>query len=243
MAQDSNAKHTSKRVAQRRLHNRMAARMAILGHTPRQFSHHLEPRAIGSYAVGKELMSGIFLFAGQQVEHSGFSIWSVDAPSADFADEAQGFVWLDDLAAVGDASARKLAQNWLFEWIAKWGNGRGPGWQPDLAGRRLIRLCSHAMFILKGLEPTQTRAFYSFLGRQVRYLRRRWPSALPGQQRFEALTGLLYAGVSLDGYEALVAPISAAIGRECERIIGADGGLSGPRAEIERGLRRLQGRA
>jgi len=225
MAQDLSAKYLPKRVAERRLHNRLAARMAVLGNAPRQFSYHLEPRAIGSYAAGEHLISGIFLFAGQQVERRGRSIWSIIAPSADFADEVQGFGWLDDLAAVGDAPARKLAQNWLFEWIAKWGNGRGPGWQPELAGRRLIRWCSHAMFILKGLEPAQSRTFYRVLGRQVRYLRRRWPSTLPGEQRFEALTGLLYAGVSLDGYEALAAPISAAIGRECERIIGEDGGL------------------
>jgi len=207
------------------MRNGMAARLAMFGLAPRVFSFHLEPRSIGSYAIGQQLMCGNFLFAGQLVEVKGRSIWSIDAPSSDFADEVQGFGWLDDLAAVGDATARKLAQRWLFEWIARYGSGQGEGWQPALTGRRLIRWCSHALFILKGLEPAQSRSIFRALGRQVRYLRRRWPSALPGEQRFEALTGLLYAGVSLDGCAALVAPISAVIGRECERTIGADGGL------------------
>ncbi|UPH72025.1 heparinase II/III family protein [Abyssibius alkaniclasticus] len=207
------------------LRNKLAARLAALGRAPRVFSYHLEPRSIGSYAVGRQLMSGNFLFAGQLVEAPGSSIWAIDPPSEDFAAALQGFGWLDDLAAVGDAPARKLAQRWLFEWIATAGAGKGEGWRPDLAGRRLIRWCSHALFILKGLSPAQSRSIFRALGRQVRYLRRRWPSAAPGQERFEALTGLLYAGISLDGCAPLVAPISATIGRECERVIDAHGGL------------------
>lgn len=228
MASETGTKPTHKLSARNSnpgFRNRVSARLAGLGRAPRVFSYQLEPRVIGSFAIGQQLMAGNFLFAGHLIEAPGRSIWHLRAPSDSYNAALHGFAWLDDLAAVGDATARKLAQRWLFEWIAVFGNGRGPGWRPDLTGSRLIRWCSHALFLLKGLSREESRSIFRALGRQVRYLQRRWSAATAGQARFEALTGLLYAGVSLDGFGHLVAPISATIGREAARVIDAGGGV------------------
>ncbi len=116
-----------------------------------------EPRTIGRFARGKQLCAGNFLFAGHLVEAPGASIWDLGVPSPSFDDELHGFVWLDDLAAVGDAQARDRAQDWTEDWIARYGRGRGPGWTPDLTGRRLIRWINHAIFLLNGAGQRRCR--------------------------------------------------------------------------------------
>lgn len=184
-----------------------------------------EPRTIGSFARGRQLIAGNYLFAGTLLERPGTKIWDIDPPDRPFADAMHGFAWMDDLAAVGDAAARTAAQEWLWGWIERYGHGTGPGWTPDLTGRRLIRWINHAVFVLRGQDSAKSRSFYRSLGQQTRFLARRWSGAAPGLPRFEALVGLIYAGLSLEGQEALSRPAVKALARECARRIDAEGGL------------------
>ena len=184
-----------------------------------------EPRTIGSFARGRQLTAGNYLFAGTLLNEPGTSLWKVTSPDTAYTEEIHGFAWLDDLAAVGDLAARQTGQTWLWEWIDTFGKGRGPGWTPDLTGRRLIRWINHALFVLRGQEPEQSRAFYRSLEQQTQFLSRRWRGAAPGLPRFEALTGLIYAGLSLEGQEELADPAIKALARECTSQIDAQGGL------------------
>lgn len=184
-----------------------------------------EPKSIGSFARGRQLIGGNFLFAGYLVEAPNASIWNIEAPAPGFVEEIHGFAWLDDLAAVGDYNARHRAQDWIKDWVERFGGGKGPGWTPDLTGRRLIRWIHHALFFLSGQEADVSNAFYKTLGQQTIFLSRRWRTASPGLPRFEALTGLIYAGLSLVGMEEHVAPAVKALAQECEAEIDAEGGL------------------
>lgn len=67
--------------------------------------------------------------------------------------------------------------------------------------------------------------FYQSLAQQTRFLSKRWQSAAPGLPRFEALTGLIYAGLSLEGMEVLAEPAIKALARECAMQIDDQGGL------------------
>jgi uncharacterized heparinase superfamily protein len=184
-----------------------------------------EPRTIGSFAKGRQLLAGNFLFAGHLVEGDGGSIWALPVPNASFTMEMNGFAWLDDLAAVGDVAARSAAQEWLWDWIARYGRGTGPGWTPDLTGRRLIRWINHAIFLLRGNDAPDGDAFFQSLNAQTQFLSRRWQAAASGLPRFEALTGLIYAGLSLEGMESVADPAVKALARECRTQIDAQGGL------------------
>ena len=184
-----------------------------------------EPRTIGSFARGRQLVAGNYLFAGSLLHEPNKTLWQVPPPDAAYAAELQGFSWLDDLAAVGDAAARAKAQAWLWGWIEDFGNGRGPGWTPDLTGRRLIRWINHAIFVLRGIESEDSHRFYRSLVQQTQFLSRRWRGAAPGLPRIEALTGLVYAGLSLEGLESLAPPAIEALSNECFRQIDAQGGL------------------
>ena len=205
--------------------NRISARTAGWSRRATGFQSHPEPRTIGYLARGRQMLAGNFMFAGHFVEAPGTDLWSLAAPDAAFTEELQGFTWLDDLAAVSDANARLTAQAWLWGWIARYGRGKGPGWTPDLAGRRVIRWIQHAIFLLRGRSPEQSRLYFAALSRQAAFLSRRARSAAPGLPRIEALTGLLYAGLSLEGMERHVAPARAALGAECRRMIDDQGGI------------------
>lgn len=205
--------------------NRVQARRAALTRPATAFLSQPEPRTIGSFARGRQLSAGNFVFAGHMLQQPDTNIWHLAAPDAAFTEELHGFIWLDDLAAAGDAPARRCAQEWLSEWINLYGGGRGPGWTPELTGRRLIRWINHALFVLVGRGETASEPFYRSLAQQTIFLGRRWHTTRPGLPRFEALTGLIYAGLSLEGMEAHVAPAVEALARECETQIDEMGGI------------------
>ncbi|MCE8521668.1 heparinase II/III family protein [Ruegeria pomeroyi] len=208
-----------------RFQNRLYARLSQRHKSVRAFVSQPEPRTIGSYARGRQLVAGNLLFAGYLVESQSSGLWEVEAPNGAFDDERQGFAWLDDLAAVGDVRAREKAQRWLWGWIEAHGRGRGSGWTPELTGRRVIRWINHAPFLLRGVEPEQSHAFFRSLGQQTWFLSKRWPGAKPGLGRFEALTGVIYAGLALEGLEELADPAVRALARDCNNQIDKEGGL------------------
>jgi uncharacterized heparinase superfamily protein len=205
-------------------HARLATR--VRGQV-RGFVSSPEPRTIGSFARGRQLAAGNFLFAGSLVSAPNTSPWDIAAPDTAFEQALHGFAWLDDLAAVGDSTSRRAAQTWLWEWIDRYGAGRGIGWTPDLTGRRLIRWINHALFMLHGSgeNAPDSEVFYRSLMQQTYFLSKRWHAAAPGLARFEALTGLIYAGLSIEGLEELADPAIRALARECEAQIDSQGGL------------------
>lgn len=209
-----------------RLHARMGS-----WHVATGFVSQPEPRTIGSFARGKQLLVGNFRLGSHLIEAPETAIWDIPAPTPGFEAAAHGFVWLDDLAAVGDGAARVCAQDWLGDWIYRYGTGRGPGWALDLTGRRVIRWINHAVFLLNGLEPEDSVRFFRCLSHQTTYLAKRWTTASKGLPRFEALTGLTYAGLALEGMEHLVGTATEAMARECADQIGADGSLPGRNPE------------
>ncbi len=208
-----------------RLLNWWHARRAARARPATGFVSQPEPRTIGSYARGKQLVAGNLLFAGHLVQQPDTLVWDIAPPTPAFAAELHGFAWLDDLAALGDRPARAVAQAWLADWIRRYGGGRGPGWIPDLTGRRLIRWINHALFLLNGQDGDEAQAFFRSLGSQTIFLSRRWQAASPGLPRFEALTGLIYAGLALTGMDEHVEPAVRALARECDSQIDAEGGI------------------
>lgn len=207
------------------LPDRLAARAARRATAATGFVSQPDPRSIGLYARGKQILSGNILLAGFLAEAPGTNLWDIPPPDPAFGAEAQGFSWMDDLAALGSPAARSLAQDWTWGWIARYDAGSGAGWTPDLTGRRIIRWIHHAIFLLQGRDKPSADAYYLSLSRQAAYLARRWKAARPGLPRFEALTGLIYAGLSLNGMERHVPRAAQALARECEERIDPEGGI------------------
>jgi len=207
----------------RRWGNRLAARVARSAQAAGGFVSMPEPRTIGHFARGKQLSAGNFLLAGHVVETH--RPWDIDPPSLGFASELHGFGWLDHMAACGDRAARLTAQGWVFDWAERFGMGEGPGWEPDVTGRRILRWIQHAIFLTAGRSGEENAPFFAVLGRQTAFLSRRWQSAAPGLPRFEALTGLLYAALSLIDMQDYRADATEALARACGSDVASDGGI------------------
>jgi len=202
--------------------HRWHARIAGWTRPASGFSTPPEPRTIGRAWRGRDLIAGRFLFAGTLVEAPGSSPFALDVSDPGFAAEVQGFLWLDDLAAVGDSDAQARAQAWTRDWTLRFGQGQGPGWTPELTGRRLIRWINHAGLVQQGPDD---RAYFRALTRQVVFLSRRWKAAPPGLPRFEALSGLICAALTLEGQAGRIAPAVQALAQDCAGQIGKDGGI------------------
>jgi|GEM_PF-42474 len=183
-----------------------------------------EPRMVGLYARGKQMMAGNFLVAGELIETSGGVPFS--AKSAAATDALHGFGWLDHLAAVGDRDARALAQAGLQDWIARFGQGAGPGWAPGLAGARVIRWIAHAVFLMQGMDAKGQTLFLRALAQHSAYLERRASRAAAGLPRIEAQVGLLYTTLSLEGLSDRVAYASGAVIKAARTQIAEDGGIT-----------------
>ncbi len=206
--------------------NRLHARLGRRARAATGFTSQPEPRTIGSFARGRQLVAGNFQFAGFLIEDKDAGLWDIEMPTEMFKQEVHGFQWLDDLASVADGPARMAAQDWVFEWIDKFGSGHGAGWTPDLTGRRLIRWINHALFLLQGRDAADSELYFQSLAHQTIFLSKRWKVASAGLPRFEALTGLIYAGLALNGMDEHVKPAVKALARECNEQIDTEGGIA-----------------
>lgn len=206
--------------------DRLTALGAGLGPRTRGFLWRPEPRFPGSVVAGRQLLAGNFRYGGALIDAAGASPWTLNAPNAAFRDALHGFAWLGDLAALPKAEGQATAQDWVLDWARRYGRGAGPGWSPDLTGRRQIRWISHALFLLNRMPRAENRLFHRTLGRQAAFLLSRWPHATPGLARFEALTGLVYSAAALMGMERHLAPTLDALVRECAREIDPQGGIA-----------------
>ncbi len=205
--------------------HRWAAWQAGFGRRMQGFLWQPEPRFPGSDVRGRQYLAGNFRIGGALVEAAGQSPWDINAPSEAFADALHGFTWLDDLAAIKDGEGRATAQVWLTDWLTRYSTGKGPGWTPDLTGRRQIRWISQAQMLLAGQSDAARKAFQAALSRQSHFLAKTWVQSSGGLPRFEALTGLIYSSCALVGMEMLLEPALEALAEECAYEIDAQGGI------------------
>ncbi|MEL6573267.1 MAG: heparinase II/III family protein [Pseudomonadota bacterium] len=209
------------RQAANRRHARKASKVAI----DTSFVTQPEPRTIGHFARGRQLINGNFLFSGTLNQAPDTSIWDIAPDDARIMVEIQGCDWLDDLAAVGDVRARAKAQTWVIDWVDRYGQGNGVGWTPSLTGRRLIRWINHAAFIQRGQNDRIAAEFFPSLGQQTLFLSKRWRATSPGLGRFEAIVGTIIAGIALDGFGHIVLPAVDALAADCDSQIDQEGGV------------------
>lgn len=208
-----------------KLGNSIAARRSQFARPARAFIAQPEPRTIGLPARGQQLISGFFLFAGHIVEAPDTSIWDLESPSEFFEQELHGFSWLDHLAAEGSPRARALAKQWLWEWIERYGKGAGVGWTPQLTGRRVVRVINHALLLLIKEDASNQKAYFKVLGQQADFLASRWQAEPAGLGRFEALTGLVYCGLALEGKKRHLKPAMKNLARQSVEYINEEGAI------------------
>ena len=180
-----------------------------------------EPRSIGKISAGRQMVEGKINLAGQVFQQTD-EVWNFKTNKKDFHNKLHSFDWVDDLAALASVEARRFGQNWLYFWMNKYSSGFGPGWTPELTGRRLVRWMHHYLFLTQGCSKTNLKKFNLLLARQAKFLSKRAMKASAGLPRFEALLGLIYAGCYLKNMEKFIEPATVALADECHRLINGE---------------------
>jgi uncharacterized heparinase superfamily protein len=204
--------------------NRLSARRARLGTRPKVAETLPEPVLLGDADRGEALVAGRWPVPGRETVVGDGSIWDAAITDPRLEESRQSCLWLDDLAALGNRAARLRAQAWVQDWIRRYGHGSGPGWRPEIAGRRAKRWATHAAMLTQGLDKTAADRFWKALSAQQRYLSTGWPKATEGVPRLRALTALVWTGIVLPhpGHDAALGDLASV----AETMIDAEGGVA-----------------
>ena len=174
-------------LAKGQIANRLAAWSARRAAAATGFVSQPEPRSIGLYARGKQLLHGNILLAGHLAEAPGTALWDITPPIRPLAPRRRalpGWTIWPPLAARPRARWRRTGPGTGSPAIPA---GKGPGWTPDLTGRRIIRWIHHAIFLLQGRDKAAVRRLLSAPCRvrppSCRAAGKPPPPACPGSRR------------------------------------------------------------
>lgn len=182
---------------QRGMRNRLMAHRARLGTRPVLAATLPEPVRFGDASRGQALIGGRWQALGQSLALGDAPIWAVALPDPRLEAARQSWSWLDDLGALGNRAARGKAQAWAAEWIRRFGHGSGPGWDPEIAGRRMQHWTMHCRLLAEGADRGAGDAIWRAFAAQQRYLAHTWLDAAEGLPRLNALAGLVWSGIAL----------------------------------------------
>ena len=205
--------------------NSFYARIAKNFAQAEQFISTPGPLSIGNTVVADKICQGEFFIFGNTLQLEDKVIWEHSLKNIENYEDLHGFTWLDDLAARGDNAAIEIAQKWIFSWIEKYGSGSGAGWTPNLTGKRLIRLIHHEEKILHELPEKKISTYFRFIYKQANFLSKRFYKTHEINMNFEAIVGLIYCGLYVEGFDSFITVATEYLSRECRDKIDEDGGI------------------
>ncbi|WP_424990701.1 heparinase II/III family protein [Fluviibacterium sp. S390] len=185
----------------------------------------------GHAARGEALLAGHFGL-GEPTPRPGEPIWDIHCDDPLREQGRQAFRWLDDLAALSDPQAQRVACHWVQIWLNRFGKGHGPGWHVVIAAERLNRLLRYMTWLATGMEAVSLAVLERTVARHQRFVQRRLRQVPGGFDGLLAWTHLLTAGACLTQSEALQAKASAALEPLCAKLIDPAGGIPTRNPEV-----------
>ncbi len=177
----------------------------------------------GNAEEGSAIVQGSIYLAGKRLEDPE-PFWNPPGASPDFVGELHSFCWLQDLRALGGDPARRRARELALDWIDSQSRPSGPGWEPEILGRRLTAWLGHYEFFVASAETGVRRRIIASVERQAAQLAAILPAGLSGSRLIAALKGLILAGTALPGAAAWRRRGLQMLERELRRQILPDGG-------------------
>lgn len=181
----------------------------------------------GERAAGTALRAGHFLIQGVRLPVSGFDF----SPSAHHSPGVErvvhSFGWLADLAASapradGAAVAERIATRWLH---AHGVPGKGPAWETELTGLRLVAWLVHAPLMLGGTDKPLKARLLNAISQTAGWLDKRAPKEPAGFGQVAAFAGVTAAGLLLPHGKPRRLFGEAGLVRALGDMVGEDGGV------------------
>jgi len=215
---------------------RLAYRIGIPGHAiaapfrrpqPLRVVATVESPNRGDRAAGTALRAGHFMIHGVRLPIASFDF----SPAAHHAPGVErvlhAFAWLADLAASapradGAAVAERIATRWLH---AHGVPGKGPAWEAELAGLRLVAWLVHAPLMLGGTDKALKSRLLSAIAETADWLDKRAPKEPAGFGQVAAFAGVVAAGLLLPHGRPRRLFGEAGLVRALGDMVGEDGGV------------------
>ncbi|WP_086737824.1 heparinase II/III family protein [Erythrobacter colymbi] len=215
---------------------RLAYRMGIPGHAiaapfrrpqPTRVTATVESPNRGDRAAGTALRAGHFLIHGVRLPIASFDF----SPSAHHAPGVErvvhSFGWLADLAASaaradGAAVAERIAAQWLHAHAVA---GKGPAWEPELAGLRLVAWLVRAPLILGGTDKALKSRLLAAITETAGWLDKHAPKEPAGFGQVAAWAGVVAAGLLLPHGKPRRLFGEAGLVKALGDMVGEDGGV------------------
>ena len=90
----------------------------------------------GDAQKGRDIIAGVFRFAGQTIEKDSLS-WEPANARPEWVVELHGFEWLRDLRSAGGDRARRMAREMAANWLSRYQKAHDVAWRPDITGVRI----------------------------------------------------------------------------------------------------------
>ena len=179
----------------------------------------------GDRKRGDALLAGRFVLGNEAVQLTDldFAALGVGNP---VADTLQGFSWLRDLAAAASREkGARVAEALAGRWLLAHGTRVDDSWRPDLWGERILFWTAYAPYILSSRDAGYRSALLNTLVRGARHIEGNADKARPGIDRITAWSGLVAAGLLVQGGVPRVAKGESGLARALSNAQFEDGGL------------------
>lgn len=191
----------------------------------------------GDRTAGTALRTGHFLIHGARLPIASFD-FSVSAHHAPGVERVvHSFGWLADLAASaprtdGAAVAERIAGLWLHAHTTP---GKGPAWEAELAGLRLVAWLVHAPLMLGGNDKGLKARLLAAIAETAGWLDKHAPKEPAGFGQVAAWAGVVAAGLLLPHGKPRRLFGEAGLVTALGDMVGEDGGVLSrcPAAQLE----------
>ncbi|HYG25784.1 MAG TPA: heparinase II/III family protein [Caulobacteraceae bacterium] len=198
-------------------------RLTLGGRRAQGFSAHPHDLRPASGERGRELLGGVFAFAGSTLKvGANGDPFDRPSPSRRFAAALHGFEWLRDLLVLGDEGVRPAIRLYT-DWRRLFGRWNAFSWSPKVLERRVFNLACAARPLAAQASEAEIAFLQDDLARQARHLLR---LSEDPSRAIERAVAAGIAGCALGGPAGL-ALIKSALRRIAKRLPRAvliDGG-------------------
>jgi uncharacterized heparinase superfamily protein len=200
--------------------------LRLRGQHPLKLLAAPEDPVAGHREAGLALLDGRFEYEGEAVA-IGPEGPDLSGASAELARRYHSFVWLRDLAAVGEKTVTApRAEALVRAWLAQHANHVSePAWSAGVVGRRLMMWPSQAPLILASQDLVHRSAVLNTLARTARHVERAVERTPPGFERIAAWCGIVSAGLLIAGGDNRRLYGEAGLTKALAAQLSEDGGL------------------
>ena len=174
--------------------------------------------------VALDIYAGRWVFHGDGIDVSGFSVFDAVAPNEEWSRQLHSFTWLRHLRASDTTLSRTHSRSLIDEWIRFSTHRDRIAWDPEVVARRLMAWQSQAPLVLEGCNYGFYRRFMRSLIRQTRYLRRVASDTAPGLPRLRVAIALASIALSMTGQQRFLKQAARRLDVELVGQVLPDGG-------------------